>query len=256
MNHDASRIAWLALAALLFAGFVFLHWPFTQFLEGVVTRMGFATYQRALAGGFLGVGIALAGAVAVYRTPTAHTTWPAMAVLFVLTGLAHQHLVLLNVEHIHLVQYGVLALVLVKAGLTLEQSWLATTALGAIDEVYQYLFLVAGTPEWLDWNDIVFNALGAAFGVVIALHLGAGRLDLSPRGRFVYALLLAATATALFVYPPVLSPFYTVTPAGLRNHILSPGEGLALNCALYAGVRAVIAWSGRLEAQREPSVAL
>jgi hypothetical protein len=235
-----ARVGWFAAATSLFLGFVFLHWPVTLFCERLIRQFGFAGYQRGMAGGFAAVAVVAAISLFLRRTPDTRVTWPALIALFAIAGLFQRYLILINVEQIHLVQYAGLAMLLGGAGLGAPAAWLAATGLGVLDETYQFRILRMGTPDYLDWNDITFNALGAALGVVILLHFGAieaRRIRRSWTQVLTAAFLIAAVA--LFVAPPTFVPFYTVTPAGLRNHVLSGGEGVTLVIALFCAVRLV-----------------
>ncbi len=89
-----------------------------------------------------------------------------LSVLLVITCLASTLLMVNSVEHIHLVQYIILVFLLVPL---LENSFAAMIVailVGAVDEGYQFFFL----HDWqgyLDFNDIVLNSIGAAWGVAL-----------------------------------------------------------------------------------------
>ena len=76
-----------------------------------------------------------------------------------------------GIEAIHYPQYALLAWLLVRSGMGLERSWLTATALGAIDEIWQWQTLPRAVPGYLDWNDIVLNAVGAALGVLVVVRM-------------------------------------------------------------------------------------
>jgi hypothetical protein len=132
-------------------------------------------------------------------------------------------------------------MVLWRGGFAPVTAWGAATLLGAADEQYQFLFLRQGRPDPLDWNDIVLNAIGAAIGIIVLLHLGIARAE-PPRHSWILIGAAAAPVilVALFTAPPVFSPFYSVTPAGLRSHIMSPAEGLIIVASLWLGLNALI----------------
>jgi hypothetical protein len=130
---------------------------------------------------------------------------------------------------------------MLRAGLSPEAAWLGATGLGAVDEGYQLLFLQAGRPDRFDWNDVAFNALGAALGVAILLHYHLTRLrPVRYSWMTIVAILVPFIVLALVTSPPTLSPFYSVTPAGLRSRELTAGEGLILLGGVWISVNALV----------------
>jgi hypothetical protein len=160
--------------------------------------------------------------------------------------LIQQSLLVASVENIHYPQYALLAVLLGRAGFAAEASWLAATGLGVIDELYQYLFLPRGRPTYLDWNDMVLNGLGAAFGTV-ALFLSRRRFRGDPVCRPGIAIGLAGGAllAALFAGRPFVSPFFEVTSHARRYHVLSATEGVVVIGLLWLGVRYAVGRAGR-----------
>jgi hypothetical protein len=231
---------WLSAAAVLFLACVFLHQPVTDFCDYLANRFGFLAYDHGIAVGFLVAGVAAAGALTLGRQQSA-TTWASLMVLFALVVIAQRVLILNSVENVHFPQYAVLAALLVRTGLAPDAAWVAASALGVADEEYQYLFLRAGRPDPLDWNDITLNAIGAALGVVVLLHFGLAQARI-PRysWRLILAVMAPLTAAALWLAPPVWSPFYKVAGSGFRVHVLSPAEGLVLVGALWLAVYFVV----------------
>jgi hypothetical protein len=87
-----------------------------------------------------------------------------------LMSVADRTLIVNNIERIHYPQYAMLALLL---GLSVRNEMLIlflTSGLGFVDEFMQYAMNPAKT-NYLDFNDIVLNTLGAAMGVVLLLGL-------------------------------------------------------------------------------------
>jgi hypothetical protein len=233
-------LRWLSAAAVVFLACVFLHQPVTDFCELVAHRYGFLEYDHAVAVGFLVIGIAAVGALAVGRNRST-TTWVALAAGALLVVAAQRVLILNSVENVHFPQYMVLVMLLGRAGLAPEMAWLTGTMLGVADEEYQYLFLRAGRPDPLDWNDINLNAIGAALGVVVLLHFGLARAWASRHSwRLILGVIAPLTALGLWLVPPVLTPFYKVVGSGFRWHVLSPGEGLMLVGLIWLGVHEVV----------------
>ena len=232
---------WLASAAAVFSGFMFLHWPITRFCEGVIVRLGFTAYQFVAAAIFLAGGLAAAALLSRRRGGTATLTWRYLLGMFALIALAQPTLVLINIENIHFPQYALLTLLMLRAGLAPEAAWLGATGLGMVDEAYQLLFLQAGRPDRFDWNDVTLNALGAAVGVAVLLHYRLTHVRPVRHSWVTIAAILAPfIVLALVTSPPVFSPFYSVTPAGLRSRELTAGEGLILVGGLWISVNALV----------------
>jgi hypothetical protein len=86
----------------------------------------------------------------------------------------------------------------------------------------------SGRPEYLDWNDITLNAIGAAIGVMLLLHFGLARAT-RPRVPWqpIATLTVVSSVMGMLVRPPVFRPFYDVAASGFRSHVMSIGEGIA-----------------------------
>ena len=85
-----------------------------------------------------------------------------------------------NVELIHLPQFGLLAALLLVAGLPPQLAWLRGDAGRRGRRDLPGLVIYAGVANvYFDWNDIVLNAIGAAWAVVLAR---GGRADPASAG--------------------------------------------------------------------------
>jgi hypothetical protein len=232
----AMSAPWLAGAVALFAAFLRLHLPITDFFDGLARTYGFVRYNDMTRRAFL----ALAGAATVagwwWAGRLAPVTGAATTLLVAVAGAAARLLTVVAIEAIHYPQYAVMAAVLARAGLSLEGAWIAATALGGLDEIYQFACLPRGRPTYFDWNDVVLNGIGAAFGCIAVRGWAAGALaPVLPRGRTAIALLVTA-AVLVTVFPP-LPPYFATTPGGQRFVKLNPSEAVALLIALWLGVR-------------------
>jgi hypothetical protein len=242
--------AWLAAAVGLFALDLAAHLPLTDFFDLLARRYGFTTYDAWTARVFMALGAMLLAAL--WWTPPSRRR----AVRLGLVGLASamvlaKTLLLVSaIENIHYPQYALLTLVLVRAGLGLETSWLAAGVFGVLDEAYQHVVLPRGTPAYLDANDIVFNAIGAGLGVVIAIAWRQRDAETPVVGSRPVAGLIALGLTgAALLGPLVSSPFFSLTPGGRRFHLLSPFEAVVLlgilwSCVRWLAARAQAASSG------------
>lgn len=238
---------WLFAAALV-VGNLFLHKPISDVCDALFARIGRVPYEwtSLLAIGALSIGggfLLLRGGAPALRSPRG---LGALVGLAVLTVAAQQGLLVSNIELIHLPQFGLLAALLLVAGLPAQFAWLVATLAGAIDETYQWLVIYAGVANvYFDWNDIILNALGAAWAVMLAR---GGRVDSASGGerrwqRALFALLVVAALAAWWVAPPRLTvidgfPYRAPTlgraMTGRTYHVMPASEGLAATVLIWA----------------------
>lgn len=222
----------------------------------------------ALAGAFglaLGVGIVALVGRALRRGGARR---PLLAgSLVVAAALAASQVLLVSVvsEGVHFVQYAGLVLLLVPWIGRVGESMLWATLVGFLDESYQFWILHRDWGVYLDFNDILLNAVGAALGgLVAAAALGLREAREAPRwrragslgfavfagglalgwalaaaGRIALAPGPAATGAWLLLERGAPSPsFWTFADwAQKRYHVLAAGEGaafLAIAALLFA----------------------
>jgi hypothetical protein len=232
---------WLAAAAVVFLGDLFLHLPITDFCDWLATSYGFAEYDRAVRAGFVVLGLGAYAAIWL-RAGTHRVAFGlAATVLLALTIAAHKLIVVNAVENIHYPQYALLMVLLTYGLGDLELSWIAATTLGAIDEGYQALALPRGAPDYFDWNDVVLNGIGAAFGALAMLAFMRSAVR-RPSDRFwntKWATLTSGLALAAYFDPPVWSPFFETTPGGRLFHRLAASEAVFLLTFVFGLVLAL-----------------
>lgn len=88
--------------------------------------------------------------------------------LFALMLAANAFLMVNAVEAIHYLQYGLLTVMLVPAFRAVLPAVFASILFGIADEWYQMMVLHVGWQGYLDFNDLVLNALGATAGGLLA----------------------------------------------------------------------------------------
>ena len=167
-------VAARVLPLLYFLAVSLPHHPFSDWFDkNVLDPWGHDGVQRLadiLSVAFLIVTVALAIRVARVHGRYAIKHFAVGVVLVVLMYAADCYLIVNNIERVHFPQYAVLALLL---GLSLRSEtliFLVTTFAGFLDEFLQYVMDPMKT-NYLDFNDIVFNILGAAAGVVLLMGL-------------------------------------------------------------------------------------
>jgi len=242
-----------AAAAVLTIGNLFLHLPISAVCDALFARIGRGPYEWV---SLIGIGALCAGAaLALLR----HRWWAlrrphaasAVLALAVCTVAAQRWLLVTNVELIHFPQYALLAALLLAAGLAAQTAWIAATLAGVVDETYQFLVLYAGVRgTYFDYNDIVLNAVGAAWAVVLASAVGLARAERLERAwqRALLAALLAGLAVSLWLAPPRVAatdrfPYWQPAVAraatGLDYHVMPASEGLAAVLLLWTIVALV-----------------
>ncbi len=228
--------AWRAgrwwVAALVAFNF-FLHLPVTDVFDSLARRYGFTQYDTVTRVVFLVGGMASA---AWLWLPSAHGAGVrrALVCLGALIALSQALIVVNGIEAIHYPQYALLAWLLVRSAIGLERSWLTATALGAADEIWQWQTLSRAVPGYLDWNDVVLNAVGAALGVLVVVRMRRAPVaEPVLSATCVAGALAVAGLVALASGPLVQRPFYRLTPGGRWFHLLSPFEAVLCLAAIW-----------------------
>ena len=230
---------WLAAAAAIFLLDIALHLPIEDFFDEIARRYGFFWYDALAQKVFIGLGLAAVaalwwGARPIRRPLVRRATLAVVAAML----LAKAVLLVAAIENIHYPQYALIVIVLARAGLALEPSWLIAVGFGVLDEYYQFLALPRGTPSYLDADDIVLNAIGGLLGVVVVLAWSEreAEVPLIPASTASRIVLLALVVASIFG-PAFRTPFYNTTPGGRHFHLVTWFEAALLLGTLWAGVR-------------------
>ncbi len=187
--------------------------------------------------------------------------------LLVAAALTASQVLLISVvsEGVHFVQYALLVLLLLPVIGRVGTTMIWATLVGVLDEGYQFWVLHRDWGIYLDFNDILLNAVGAALGgVLAAAALGLGVARAAPRwrraGSFALAVamgalalggVLAATGRIARTPGPAAAGAWLLLDRGApppafwtfaewaqkRYHVLGAGEGallLALAALLFA----------------------
>lgn len=81
-------------------------------------------------------------------------------------------IMVVNVELIHVLQYAILAILLFPIVGRYYDVLFWTTFFGAVDELYQYLYLAPTATDYYDINDVIINMLGAVMGLLLLRSQG------------------------------------------------------------------------------------
>lgn len=224
-------------ALFLTAANLIAHKPISDLCDAVFELLGRATYEAASLMAIFA--LCAVGAVALTRGRRPDgTTWIALAVLTVPTICAARWLLVSNIELIHLPQFGVVAALLLWGGFSPLAAWALASTAGILDEVYQHLVIYAATPHtYLDFNDMLLNAIGAAW-VAVVWPRSEERAIPTLRRPYWVALVLAIWIILAWVDPPTWSPLLGRAMTGRLYRVLSAPEaftGMVLLAALVSG---------------------
>lgn len=239
-------VAWAVAGALLLAD-LFLHKRISDLSDWFVKAYGFHRYNQDILYVLAVPCVAVVLALLLRRgrqLARPNFTGP-LLILIVMTVLAHQYLLVANIELIHFPQYAIPAAVFLGGGLSPLSSWLAASFCGVIDEIYQHLVIYAGVPAtYLDYNDMILNAIGAAWAVVL-LQSWSRVAPSARRQPIVFARrhptlcaggLAAVLLFARWLDPPQLTPFLRHALTGRWYHVLSLPEAILWACLIAVTV--------------------
>jgi hypothetical protein len=251
-------LAWLLITAY-FLALVFFHDAATVAADWIKLKLTLPWYNLSLliSGLFLSVftGIILLRIALKHREHLILCLW--FLITVALMSLAVFTLMVVNIEAIHFIQFGILSVLAFPVVRRFESAFVITTILGMVDEIYQYLVL---NPyfKYFDFNDIVLNMIGAGAGLLILAVAGKPEIIRPARWRrsATFFFVLSIVASGIFISLEWAVSFFPVTTGqsvtvwfsiyrdnlpdqfwtylyGKRYyHILSPWEGISLMAAL------------------------
>ena len=161
-------------------------------------------------------------------------------------------LFVINIEVIHFPQYALFAILIFPLVKNYRSALIFSTIAGSIDEAYQYFYLAPNDTGYYDFNDVVTNVVGAAFGVIIlrSFDIKGKRLPKFLKSFEFWTLIILSgvigllfLANVLSFYPEEGTPFSvlkgeingfwsTVYP-NITYHVVRPLEGLAITGLLW-----------------------
>ena len=90
----------------------------------------------------------------------------ALVYVIALIVVAYCTLMVINVEMIHLLQYAIMAILLMPIFKNHFDVFCIATIMGALDEWYQYVILAPEKNDYFDFNDVILNMLGVMLGLI------------------------------------------------------------------------------------------
>ena len=237
--QQSYRRLYAGLAAALVVANPLLHKSVSDVADFVSARIGFPRYDVVMlvAIPVLSLMIVLPALARARETLARRRVALCIGALALMSAAAQHWLLVANIELVHLPQFALLAAVLSRAGLSAPGAFAMSTLAGIFDETYQHLVIYADTPgTYFDINDIVLNALGAAWGVLLApvpttheADRSVARIFESLRHRVRWSIAAAgALALAWWWDPPVFTPLFRTSPAHPFYRVLSTVEGLVI----------------------------
>lgn len=76
-------------------------------------------------------------------------------------------LFVINFEGVHFVQYALFAVICFQLNSSYFRTMFWTVLAGAMDELYQYIWLAPERTDYYDFNDVVINTVGAGIGLIV-----------------------------------------------------------------------------------------
>lgn len=107
-------------------------------------------------------------------------------------------LLVVNIELIHAVQYGILALLIFPISRRFGYALLFATLVGYLDEWYQYQLLYPERENYFDFNDIITDQLGMGLFLLI-LYTAGVQTAKTPRPKKWWQSTMLVFVTLLFV---------------------------------------------------------
>lgn len=169
--------------------------------------------------------------------------------------LCFNTIIIVNIELIHIFQYAILSILLFFLLRDYQQSLVITTLAGAVDEAYQYFYLSPQRTNYYDWNDVIFNLLGAALGLIYIRAFSVQTIQASKFWRrhlhWIIWTILSLIVLVLFqfdllymmaeegqdkLYALIRKPsegFWTVIHPNITYHIIKPLEGVIYLILLF-----------------------
>ena len=264
--HRRHRLLTAFLSGAYFVSTVLLHEEVSMAADWARITLGIGTYHMIIT--LIGVSAILAITGRLYRAIVREGSRRGPILFYwgltvTLAALSYNTLMVTNIEAIHFPQYAFLALAVFSLAGSYGETVTILTALGALDEAYQYFVFKNWT--YYDFNDVILNLIGAALGVVVVWtvlqeepavtgHRPDGLPDLLKSPVYRTGAALVGTSLAFYAsgligaYPGADSShalfllnkkgpaadFWVNLKWGKTYHIVTPAQGLVLSLILLA----------------------
>jgi len=219
----------------------------TVYLFGDLPR---STYDAIILGLTIAIFLGFIGILRSYSKPQiVSARW----ILFYLTLtlllciLSFNLLIIINIEAIHFIQYGILAILLFPLIQHYGKTLFWVTILGALDEAFQYFYLAPERTNYYDFNDVIINLIGGGFGLIFLAAQGKKEVAKSWKPELIFIGGISLILGILYsigwfqIHPidPETDPafllirvpsegFWTVVHPNITYHVVRPLEGLVI----------------------------
>ena len=171
-----------------------------------------------------------------------------------LCAIAMRYLIVVNVEAVHFLQYGVLSVLVFHLVKRYDYTCWIILLLAFFDESYQHFFLTPNTFAYLDFNDIFLDQIGAGFGLSSLYCLNRQSGPSNKRTKFglilVYATLITTglilyvtgimsiwptpgePQAAIEIFQKPIEGFWTTVRKVHQFHIFRPLEGTLISMVM------------------------
>ncbi|MEE9374161.1 MAG: hypothetical protein V3V00_14000 [Saprospiraceae bacterium] len=163
-----------------------------------------------------------------------------------------KYLFVINIEMVHFPQYACFAILVYPLVKRYQSALIWTTIAGAIDEAYQYFYLVPNDTGYYDFNDVVTNLIGASFGLIILKSFNIKNIkapQFFKRSEVKGIIGITIVIGLLFLfgvmgvhaghgasYPIIkkqITTFWSTVPPQVTYHVVRPWEGLLYTAMMW-----------------------
>jgi len=164
-----------------------------------------------------------------------------------LATVCYNMLFVMNVEAIHFIQYGLFTVICYPLVNNYSLTMMYAVLAGAVDEAYQFYYLAPERTDYYDFNDVIINLVGAAFGLLLIRSLQ--RKSYKYRGisffkskhfiLFVSGILVKnydpqnLKAQYWLIRKPAQGFWNVIKVHDFKFHVVQPWEGLGIIAMLF-----------------------
>ena len=158
--------------------------------------------------------------------------WLSLTIIFIL--IANKFLLVVNIEFVHYLQYAIGAILLFAMIGNYFVVLFVAFLISLFDEGYQYFYLTPDNTDYFDFNDIIIDFLGAAFGLLLLKVLslkewGERKKKIKwgfyiPFFVFIFSFIAILQTSTLSIFPSedkfklvkkIEEGFWTIVPQGI-----------------------------------------
>ena len=172
---SANKKVNVALVAVYAIAILFFHEAFVNLSVWVMRRLTLDVYDKVIMNITF---LVMVGFVLLFAYELIHKPIHRALKIFLLVAtfwffvLHLKVLLVVNIELIHALQYGILAVLIFPISWKLSYAMFYATLIGYVDELYQYQWLYPERESYFDFNDIITNQLGMGLFLLLLYTMG------------------------------------------------------------------------------------